>query len=126
MEGRGFKSHLGLGFFRVYVSPRIYIIYTKSSCSKLTVEADNTLNLVALKRSEVLSFFTRLQRLVSARSVCLEDSIFQRRVPLYATEPFVKRVLKRGTSNESRALIEYYRLRFFAIQLVRVLGSLPL
>ena len=26
-EDRGFKSHLGLGFFRVYVSPRIYIIY---------------------------------------------------------------------------------------------------
>ena len=25
--GRGFKSHLGLGFLRVYVSPRIYIIY---------------------------------------------------------------------------------------------------
>ena len=84
------------------------------------------LNLAALKRSEVLSFFTRLQRLVSARSVYLEDSIFQRTVPLYATESFIKRVLKRGTSNESRALIEYDRLRFFAIQLVRVLGSLPL
>ena len=55
-----------------------------------------------------------------------EDSIFQRTVPLYATESFIKRVLKRGTSNESRALIEYDRLRFFAIQLVRVLGSLPL
>ena len=26
MEGRGFKFHLGLGFFRVYVSPRICII----------------------------------------------------------------------------------------------------
>ena len=26
MEGRGFKSDLGLGFFRVYVSPRIYVI----------------------------------------------------------------------------------------------------
>ena len=25
-EGRGFKSHLELGFFRVYVYPRIYII----------------------------------------------------------------------------------------------------
>ena len=25
-EGRGLKSHLGLGFFRVYVSPRIYVI----------------------------------------------------------------------------------------------------
>ena len=25
-HGRGFKSHLGLGFFRVYVSPRMYII----------------------------------------------------------------------------------------------------
>ena len=24
-EGRGFKSHLGLGFFRVYVSPRILV-----------------------------------------------------------------------------------------------------
>ena len=35
-----------------------------------------------------------------------EDSIFQRTVPLYATESFIKRVLKRGTSNESRALIE--------------------
>ena len=81
-------------------------LYTKSSCSKLTVKADNTLNLAALKRSEVLSFFTRLQRLVSARSVYLEDSIFQRTAPLYATESFLKRVLKRGTSNESCALIE--------------------
>ena len=56
----------------------------------------------------------------------LEDSIFQRTVPLYATESFIKRVLKRGPSNESRALIEYDRQRFLAIQLVRVLGSLPL
>ena len=95
-------------------------------CSKLAVEVDNTLHLVALKRSEVLSFYTRLQRLVSARSVYLEDSIFLRTVPLYATESFIKRVLKHGTSNESHALIEYDRLRFFIIQLVRVLGSLPL
>ena len=86
--------------------------------------ADNALNLAALKRSEVLSFFARLQRLVSATSVYLEDSILQRTVPLYATESFIKRVLKRCTSNESRALIEYDRLRFFAIQLARVLGSL--
>ena len=84
------------------------------------------LHLVALKRSEVLSFYTRLQRLVSARSVYLEDSIFQRTVPLYATESYIKRVLKRGTSNESRALMEYDRFHFFAIQLVRVLGSLLL
>ena len=27
IKGRGFKSHLGFGFFRVYVSPRIYIAY---------------------------------------------------------------------------------------------------
>ena len=47
---------------------------------------------------KILSFFTRLQRLVSARSVYLEDSIFQRTVPLYATESFIKRVLKRGTT----------------------------
>ena len=34
-EGRGFKSHLGLGFFfRVYVSPRIYI---KSCCCYFSV-----------------------------------------------------------------------------------------
>ena len=48
---------------------------------------------------------------MSARSVYLEDSIFQRTVPLYATESFIKRVLKRGTSNGSRALIEYDRLQ---------------
>ena len=81
----------------------------------MAVEADNALNLAALKRSEVLSFFTRLQRLVSARSVYLEDSIFQRTMPLYATESFMKRVLKRGTSNEWHALIKYDKLRFFAI-----------
>ena len=54
------------------------------------------LNLVALSRSEVLSFFTRVQRLVSARSVYLKDSIFQRTVPLYATECFIKRVFYEG------------------------------
>ena len=48
---------------------------------------------------------------MSARSVYLEDSIFQRTVPLYATESFIKRVLKRGASNGSRALIEYDRLQ---------------
>lgn len=85
---------------------------------KLTVEADNTLNLAALKRSEVLSFFTRLQRLVSPRSVYLEDIIFQRTVLLYVTESFIKRVLKRGPSNDSCALIEYDRLRFFAILMI--------
>ena len=31
-EGRGFKSHLGLGFFQVYVSPRIYIISCCCCC----------------------------------------------------------------------------------------------
>ena len=31
--------------------------------------------------------------------------MFQSTEPLYATESFIKRVLKRGTSNESRALI---------------------
>ena len=56
----------------------------------------------------------------------LEDSIFHGTVPLYATESIIKRVLKRDTSNESHALIEYDRLSFFAKQLVRVLGSLPL
>ena len=50
------------------------------------------LNLAALKRYKVLSFSTRLQRLVSARSVYLEDSMFQRTVPLYAIESFIKRV----------------------------------
>ena len=93
--------------------------------SNLAVETSNTLNLAALKRSEVLSFFARLQWLVSARSMYLEDSIFQRTVHLYATESFINRVLKRGNSSESRALIEYDRSRFFAIQLIRVLGSLP-
>ena len=44
----------------------------------------------------------------------------------YQTESFKKQVLKRGTSNASRALIEYDRFRFFAKQLVRVLGNLPL
>ena len=34
--------------------------YTKSSSSKLAFEADNTLNLTALKGSEVLSFLSRL------------------------------------------------------------------
>ena len=48
---------------------------------------------------------------MSARSVYLEDSIFQRTVPLYATESFIKRVLKRSNSNGSRALIEYDRLQ---------------
>ena len=90
------------------------------------VEADNTLNLAALKSSELLSFLARLQWLVSARSVYLEVSMFQSTVPLYATESFIKSVLKRGTSSESRALIEYDRSRFFAIQLLRVLGNLPL
>ena len=103
--------------------------------------------------------------------------MFQRTVPLYATESFIKRVLNRGSSSESHALvghiriltvvqetsmkerlmrgnlftcklfppheplsharssptvririmsIEYDRPRFFAIQLIRVLGSFPL
>ena len=52
--------------------------------------------------------------------------MFQRTVPLYATESFIKRVLKRGASSELRSLIEHDRSRFFAIQLIRVLGSLPL
>ena len=64
---------------------------------------------------------------MSARSMYLEDSMFQRTVRLYATESFIKHVLKRGSSSDSRALIEYVdRSRFFAIQLIRVLGSLPL
>ena len=46
---------------------------------------------------------------VSKVSVDLEDSIFQRTVPLYAMESFIKRVLKRGTSSESHTLIEYDR-----------------
>ena len=53
-------------------------IKTKSSSSKLAVEADNTLNLAALRSSEELfSFLARLQWLVSARSVYLEVSMFQ-------------------------------------------------
>ena len=46
--------------------------------------------------------------------------MFQRTVP---KEFFMKRVLKRGTSSESRALIEYDRSCFFAIQLIRVIGQ---
>ena len=52
--------------------------------------------------------------------------MFLRTVPLYAMEFFIKRVLKRGTSSESLALIDHDGSRFFAIQLNRVLGSLPL
>ena len=93
-------------------------MYTKSSSSKLAVDADTTLNLTALKSSEVLSFLVR--------SVYLQVSVFQITEPLYATESFIKRVLNRGTISESRALIEYKRLRFFTIELLRVLGNLPL
>ena len=50
--------------------------------------------------------------------------MFQNTEPLCTTESFIrKRVLKRGTSSESRALIEYKILRFFAIQLLRVIGK---
>ena len=84
--------------------------YTKFSSSKLAVEADNTLNLTALKSSEVLSFLARLQWLVSTRSVYLKVSMFQSTEPLYAIESFIKRVLKRGTISESRALIEYEKI----------------
>ena len=31
-EDRGFKSHLGLGFFRVYVSPRILVDVVLTNC----------------------------------------------------------------------------------------------
>ena len=41
-------------------------------------------------------------------------------------ESVIKRVLKRGTSSESRALIEYDRSCFFALPLIRELGSIPL
>ena len=41
--------------------------------------------------------------------------MFQSTEPLYATESFIKRVLKRGTSSESRALNKYERLRFLAL-----------
>lgn len=49
-----------------------------------------------------------------------QNSMFQRTV---RKEFFMKLVLKRGRSKESRALIEYDRSCFFAIQLIRVLGQ---
>lgn len=58
--------------------------------------------------------------------VSKEDSMFQRTVPLYATESFTKRVLKRGTKSDSRALVECDRSRFFAMQLLRAQGGLAL
>ena len=73
---------------------------TNSSSSKLAVEADNTLNLAALKSSEVLRFLTRSQWVLSAKSVYLEVSMFQSTAPPYATESSIELVLKRGTSSE--------------------------
>ena len=54
----------------------------------------------------------------------LEDSIFQRTVPLYAMESFIKCVLKHGTSSELHAVIEFDRLFLFSIELISLMHVL--
>ena len=66
------------------------------------------------------------------RKLCVRKvSVFRRQhVPKdsasVCAESVIKRVLKRGTSSELCALIEYDRSCFLAIPLIREVGSIPL
>ena len=95
-------------------------ILIESSCSKQAVEVDYTLDLTVLKRSKFLSFllYKVTNACVSKVGVSGRQFIPKYRASICNGVLHITRMLKRGTINESHALIEHDKLRFFAIQIL--------